>query len=49
LGRTLDQNVWGTQVHGDEAMKLITVDDVMEQLARIFTDGIYEKEQSLNF
>ncbi|WP_058472808.1 glycosyltransferase family 9 protein [Legionella quateirensis] len=36
LGCSLAQNVWGTQVHGDEAMKLITVDDVMEQLARIF-------------
>jgi heptosyltransferase I len=36
LGNTLAQNVWGTQVHGEEAMKLITVDDVMEQLAKIF-------------
>lgn len=36
LGNSLAQNVWGTQVHGEEAMKLITVDDVMEQLAKIF-------------
>ncbi len=36
LGRSLDQNAWGTHVHGDAAMKLITVDDVMEQLAKIF-------------
>ncbi|WP_298624130.1 glycosyltransferase family 9 protein [uncultured Legionella sp.] len=36
LGTSPEQNVWGTQVHGDEAMKLITVDDVMEQLAKVF-------------
>ncbi|CAM2916582.1 glycosyltransferase family 9 protein [Legionella worsleiensis] len=36
LGYSMAQNIWGTQVHGDEAMKLITVDDVMNQLAQIF-------------
>lgn len=36
LGIGFEKNVWGTQVHGDEAMKLITVDDVMEKLAEIF-------------
>ena len=36
LGLTMKQHVWGTQVHGDEAMKLISVDDVMKKLAEIF-------------
>lgn len=36
LGHSIETNVWGTQVHGDEAMKLISVDDVMTQLAKLF-------------
>lgn len=36
LGLTMEQHVWGTHVHGDEAMKLISVDDVMQKLAEIF-------------
>lgn len=33
LGLTLEQNVWGEHVHGDEPMTLVTVDDVMEKLS----------------
>ncbi|KGP63279.1 ADP-heptose--LPS heptosyltransferase [Legionella norrlandica] len=36
LGIAPKENVWGTQVHGYEAMKLITVDDVMKKLTEIF-------------
>lgn len=36
LGLTMEQHVWGTHVHGDEAMKLIAVDDVIKRLAKIF-------------
>jgi heptosyltransferase I len=36
LGLTMEQHVWGTHVHGDEAMKLISVEDVMQKLAEIF-------------
>jgi heptosyltransferase I len=36
LGLTMEQHVWGTHVHGDEAMKLISVDDVMEKLTEVF-------------
>lgn len=36
LGTSPTKHVWGTQVHDDGAMNLITVDDVMEQLAKIF-------------
>ena len=36
LGLTLEQHNWGTHVHGDEAMKLITVEDVMDRLSEIF-------------
>lgn len=38
FGHSYEQHVWGTHVHGDEAMKLIGVDEVMEQLAKIFAD-----------
>lgn len=31
-----EQHVWGTHVHGTEAMKLILVDEVMNKLAEIF-------------
>ncbi|MCL9685199.1 glycosyltransferase family 9 protein [Legionella maioricensis] len=36
LGLTMEQHVWGTHVHGEEAMKLISVDDVIKKLAEIF-------------
>lgn len=36
LGVSPEKNIWGTQVHGYEAMKLITVDDVMDKLTEIF-------------
>lgn len=35
LGVTYEQHVWGTHVHGDEAMKLISVTEVMEQLSKV--------------
>ena len=31
-----ERHVWGTHVHGEEAMQLISVEDVMGQLAKIF-------------
>ena len=36
LGTTLLHNIWGTHVHGDETMKLISVDEVMKKLTEIF-------------
>ncbi|MDI1351889.1 MAG: glycosyltransferase family 9 protein, partial [bacterium] len=36
LGLSYEQHVWGTHVHGVEAMKLISVDDVMAKLAQVF-------------
>ena len=36
LGLTMAQHVWGTHVHGCEAMKLISVEDVIQKLAEIF-------------
>jgi len=36
LGLTMEEHVWGTHVHGDDAMKLISVDDVMQKLAEVF-------------
>ncbi len=36
LGLSVEQNVWGQHIHGDEAMKLITVEEVMNKLAEIF-------------
>lgn len=36
LGLTMEQHVWGTHVHGDEAMSLIHTDDVLAQLELIF-------------
>jgi heptosyltransferase I len=35
LGQTMEQHIWGTHVHGDEAMKLISVEDVMKKFAEI--------------
>lgn len=35
LGLSMDENVWGQHVHGDEAMKLIQVDEVMSKLSEI--------------
>lgn len=37
LGLEYDKHIWGTHVHGDEAMKLITVDEVMDKLAVVLT------------
>lgn len=36
LGLSMENNVWGNQVHGMEAMQLITVDDVMHKLTEVF-------------
>jgi heptosyltransferase I len=36
LGLTMEQHVWGTHVHGNDAMKLISVADVMQKLAELF-------------
>ena len=36
FGLTMEQHVWGKHVHGDEAMKLISVEDVMQKLAEVF-------------
>lgn len=36
LGLSMEEHVWGTHVHGDEAMKLISVEDVMQKLAEVF-------------
>lgn len=36
LGLEYENHVWGTHVHGDEAMQLISVDEVMEKLALVF-------------
>lgn len=36
FGLPMEQHVWGKHVHGDEAMKLISVEDVMQKLAEIF-------------
>jgi heptosyltransferase I len=38
LGHSYEQHIWGTHVHGDEAMKLILVEDVIDQLAQIFSN-----------
>ncbi|MFT4058560.1 MAG: glycosyltransferase family 9 protein [Legionella sp.] len=35
LGSASLEKVWGEHVHGDESMKLITVDEVMEKLAQV--------------
>lgn len=39
LGVKLEQNVWGRHIHGTEAMKLITVNEVMIQLAKVFDEN----------
>lgn len=36
FGVPFNEKLWGRHVHGDEAMKLITVDEVVEKLALIF-------------
>jgi heptosyltransferase I len=36
LGLTMEEHVWGTHVHGEEAMKLISIAEVMEKLAEVF-------------
>jgi heptosyltransferase I len=36
LGVPYERHVWGTHVHGEEAMGLISVPDVLEQLEKIF-------------
>ncbi|MGL6029014.1 MAG: glycosyltransferase family 9 protein [Legionella sp.] len=36
LGLEYQQHVWGTHVHGDKAMTLITVAEVMDKLAQVF-------------
>jgi heptosyltransferase I len=36
LGMPYEQHVWGTHVHGEEAMRLISVAEVMERLDKIF-------------
>jgi heptosyltransferase I len=36
LGMPYKQHVWGTHVHGKDTMTLISVEDVMEQLDKIF-------------
>lgn len=35
LGLAYEDHVWGTHVHGNEAMQLILVDEVMERLERV--------------
>lgn len=37
LKKTLDENKWGTHVHGEEAMKLVQVRPVLEKLETIFS------------
>lgn len=36
FGIALEQNIWGRHVHGDKTMELVSVDDVMAKLAKIF-------------
>lgn len=36
FGHTMEEHVWGKHVHGPEAMQLISVEAVLEQLAEIF-------------
>jgi heptosyltransferase I len=36
LGISMQQNRWGQHVHGPDAMKLISVEDVLEKLAEVF-------------
>lgn len=38
LGMPYEQHVWGTHVHGEETMKLISVDEVMSQLEKVFKE-----------
>lgn len=36
LGLSYEQHVWGTHVHGDKTMELVTVQDVMAKLRLVF-------------
>ncbi len=36
LGMTYEQHVWGTQVHGEQTMRLISAEEVIVQLEKIF-------------
>lgn len=36
INKPYNKVVWGTQVHGDAAMKLITVEEVLAQLGKVF-------------
>ena len=38
LGMPYEQHVWGTHVHGEESMNLISVHDVMCQLEKVFKE-----------
>jgi heptosyltransferase I len=38
LGMPYEQHVWGTHVHGIETMSLISVQDVMSQLEKVFQE-----------
>ena len=38
LGMPYEQHVWGTHVHGEESMNLISVHDVMSQLEKVFKE-----------
>lgn len=36
LGMPYEQHVWGTHVHGEQTMKLISVDEVLDKLGKVF-------------
>ncbi len=38
LQKKLENNVWGTHAHGEETMKLVSVDAVMAKLATVFAN-----------
>lgn len=40
LGKTLEACQWGTHVHGEDAMKLITVDAVISQIKKIIASTL---------
>jgi heptosyltransferase I len=37
LGLNYEDHVWGTHVHGDEAMKLVSVEEVLCQLGKVLS------------
>ncbi|MBJ15619.1 MAG: ADP-heptose--LPS heptosyltransferase [Legionellaceae bacterium] len=39
LNKTLEQNIWGTHVHGTDAMQLITVKDVIKMLDKVILNN----------